>query len=109
MTEEKKSKLIQYLTKEDIRVIHSFLSEKSAKDGEPIPSLFLADREAIDSLVDIPARTTFGVQVTKPQRDFSAFFNYASKEEKTNLLAEVVKKANEDQRRLMNEAKKLAS
>ena len=51
----------------------------------------------------------FGNKANNPQRDFSTFFNQASKEEKTNLLQEVVRKANEDQRRLMREAKKASS
>ena len=51
----------------------------------------------------------FRGMTNKPQKNFSAFFNYASKKEKTSLLEEVVKKANEDQRRLMREASKLPS
>ncbi|MBI2047638.1 MAG: hypothetical protein HYT27_00715 [Parcubacteria group bacterium] len=42
-----------------------------------------------------------------PEKDFSAFFNVAPKKEKLKLLERVVKEANEDQRRFMEEMKKI--
>ena len=48
----------------------------------------------------------FRVNGKPPERDFSAFFNNASKEEKTNLLRQVVREANADQKRLMEEAER---
>jgi death-on-curing protein len=61
MTEERKSS-IQYLTKEDIELIHSILSEKFESEGEPIPSFRLADTKKIEVLVNAPQRSFFGAE-----------------------------------------------
>ncbi len=45
----------------------------------------------------------------KPKRDFSDFFTKTSAPEKADLLQRVVREANEDQKRLMDEAKEVLS
>lgn len=45
----------------------------------------------------------------EPEKDFSVFFNSATQAEKINLLEKVVREANEDQRRLMEEGRRASS
>lgn len=76
MTEEKKSS-IQYLSKEDIHIIHRILSERFEKAGEPIPAFSLAKQDKIESLIDIPQRKFFGIEVYPTVYDKAAIIFYS--------------------------------
>jgi hypothetical protein len=43
-----------------------------------------------------------------PERDFSSFFNNASEKDKMDLLGRVVREANNDQKKLMQDAGRLS-
>jgi death on curing protein len=53
MTEQKNAS-IQYLDRDDIELIHSIVSEREKKEGEPIPPFSHANKSDIDVLVHIP-------------------------------------------------------
>ena len=44
-----------------------------------------------------------------PEKGFSTFLTTASEEERTNLLRQVVREANKDQRKVMDEARNVLS
>jgi hypothetical protein len=54
-------------------------------------------------------RKIFGSYEEETKKDFSTFFTTASEREKSDLLRKVVREANEDQKRLMDEVGKTLS
>lgn len=76
MTEEKKY-LTKYLTKEDIQIIHNLLSEKFEEVGEPIPAFSFAKQNKVESLVDLPKRSFFGIDAYPTLFDKAAIIFYS--------------------------------
>src|SRR3989344_8370263 len=58
MIEERKSP-IKYFDRETIEIIHSIVSERWKKDGEPIPPFSTANEDNLDALVKLPQSSYF--------------------------------------------------
>lgn len=55
----------------------------------------------------LPIKKYFGFGAKSPTSDFSAFFSTASRKEKEKFLKRVIRKANQDQKKIMEEAGKM--
>lgn len=61
MTEQKKPEY-NYLENDDIRLIHSLVSDQWKEDGEPIPPFTTANSHNLDALIKTPKSDYFGVE-----------------------------------------------
>lgn len=77
MTEEK-TKIVLYLDKKDIKIIHSNLRKKSLDEEEPIPPLNNSNIRSLDHIINVPKVAFFGKEL------------YPSIEEKASILFYVI-------------------
>lgn len=61
MTEQKRF-TINHLDQDDLKLIHSIVSEKWKEDGEPIPPFTTANEHNLDALIKLPKSDYFGVE-----------------------------------------------